>query len=210
MLMYLRSLGYDVNRKRVQRLYKTLGIEAIYQKPRTTISNKEHVKYPYLLGNIDVIRKDQVWCADITYIRMKRGFMYLVAIMDWYSRYILSWKLSPFLEADFCKDALLDALKISTCGIFNTDQGVQFTSNQFISILNYNNITISMAGRGRCYDNIFIERFWRSLKYNWIYLHNFETVQDLYYGLVYWISFYNNERLHQALNYVTPSSIYYN
>jgi putative transposase len=208
--MYLRSLGYEINRKRVQRLYKTLGIQAIYQKPRTTITNKEHIKHPYLLGNMDVFKKDQVWCADITYIRMKRGFMYLVAIMDWYSRYIISWKLSPFLEASFCNEALQDALKVSTCDIFNTDQGVQFTSNNFINILNANDIKISMAGKGRCYDNIFIERFWRSLKYNWIYLNNFETVKDLYDGLVYWINFYNNERLHQSLNYVTPRSVYYN
>lgn len=210
MQMYLRSLGYPVNRKRIQRLYKTLGIQAIYQKPRTTISNKNHEKYPYLLGKIDIFKKDQAWCTDITYIRMKRGFMYLVAIMDWHSRYILSWRLSPFLEADFCTEALESALTISKCDIFNTDQGVQFTSNQFINILKDNQIKISMAGRGRCYDNIFIERFWRTLKYSWIYLNNFETVKELHEGLVYWINFYNTERVHQSLNYATPESIYYN
>jgi putative transposase len=208
MCNYLKSIGYDVNRKRIQNLYKTLGIQAIYTKPRTTIINKQHEKYPYLLDRIQVVRKDQAWCTDITYIRMKRGFMYLVAIMDWYSRYILSWQLSPFLEADFCIEALKEALQISSCEIFNSDQGSQFTSKDFTKILKNNNITISMAGKGRCYDNIFIERFWRTLKHNWIYLNEFNSVTELKDGLNYWIKFYNNERVHQALAYATPYSIY--
>ena len=165
MCQHLKLHGFDVNRKRIQRLYNLLGIETIYCKPNTSKSHPEHKQYPYLLRNLAIIKPNQVYCADITYIRIRKGFMYLVAIMDWYSRYVLDWALSPNLDADFCVELLENVLQNNSCDIFNTDQGSQFTSLDFINKLINKNIQISMDGRGRALDNIFIERLWRSLKY---------------------------------------------
>ena len=206
---FLQSLGYKVNRKRVQRLYRLLGIEAIYCRPNTSKANPEHKIFPYLLRNINIIEPNQVYCSDITYIRLRNGFMYLVAIMDWYSRYVLGWSLSPSLEAEFCIELLEEVLGKQTCDIFNTDQGSQFTSNNFIGILQSNAIKISMDGRGRALDNVFIERLWRSLKYECIYLQEFFNVQDLNKNLHCYFDYYNNSRMHQGLNYKTPAQIYY-
>jgi len=210
MAAYLSSLGYNVNRKRIQRLYHILGIEAIYPKPKTSIANKEHKIYPYLLRNVEITHNNHVWSTDITYIRMHKGFVYLVAVMDWYSRYVLSWKLSPFMDVDFCIEALNDALgKEVSCDIFNTDQGSQFTSNKFTQILKDNNIQISMDGKGRALDNVFVERLWRTVKYNCVYLKSYDTVKSLRSDLDEFFRFYNYERPHQSLKNKTPSNIYY-
>ncbi len=197
-----------VNRKRIQRLMLLMGLEAIYPKPRTTEARKEHKKYPYLLRDVEIIRPNQVWSADITYIPMKTGFMYLVAIIDWYSRYVLSWQLSNTMDASFCVDALNLALRKGYPSIFNTDQGSQFTCTAHTQILEANKIQISMDGRGRAFDNIFIERLWRSLKYEDIYIKNYETVAELYFGLTQYFKFYNQERRHQSLNKQTPLYVY--
>lgn len=209
MMHYLRQQGYSVNRKRIQRLYKLLGIATIYCKPNTSKSSKEHNKYPYLLGDIQITAPNQVYCTDLTYIRMRKGFMYLLAIMDWYSRYVLGWALSPTLESDFCVDLLKTVLRNQQCQIFNSDQGSQFTSTLFTQTLKDNNIKISMDGRGRYLDNIFIERLWRSVKYECVYLHDFACVIDLEKSLTDYLHFYNHERFHQALDYKTPSEIYH-
>ena len=173
---YLRLSDYKINRKRVQRLMRLMGLEAIYPKPRTSIPNKEHKIYPYLLRGVKITHINQVWSTDITYIPINGGFMYLIAIMDWYSRYVLSWRLSNTMDVDFCLKALEDALDIDTPDIFNMDQGSQFTSLVFTGILKQANINISMDGRGRAFDNIFVERLWRSVKYEDIYLKNYQTV----------------------------------
>lgn len=209
MVEYVNSkLNISVSRNRIQRLMRLMGLEGEYQKKKTTINKKSHKKYPYLLKNLAIERPNQVWCTDITYIPMRHGYMYMVAIMDWYSRYIISWDLSNTLETDFCIDALKYSLRKCKPEIFNSDQGSQFTSKEFISILEYNNISISMDGKGRSLDNIMIERFWRSLKYENIYRRSYETVRELQEGIKDYIHFYNNVRIHQTLDYETPKKIY--
>lgn len=207
---YLRRLGHKINRKRVQRLMRLMGLEAVYPKPKTSKPHPEHKIYPYLLRNLSIDHPNQVWAADITYIPMQRGFMYLVAVMDWYSRKVLSWKLSNTLDAEFCTAALEEAIKHYGCPeIFNTDQGSQFTSAAFTELLESNGIEISMDGRGRFHDNIFIERLWWTVKYQYLYLRAFEGGTDLRQGLENWFSFYNQERPHQSLNDRTPDETYF-
>jgi putative transposase len=207
---HLRRLGYKINRKRVQRLMRLMGLEAVYPKPNTSRPHQEHKKYPYLLRNVTVSRPNQVWAADITYIPMERGFMYLVAVMDWYSRKILSWRLSNTLDKEFCIEAAAEAIeKYGAPEIFNTDQGAQFTSTEFTGLLEDNGIAISMDGRRRVQDNIFIERFWWTLKYQYIYLWSFENGVILRKGLDKWIRMYNHDRSHQALNNRTPDEYYF-
>lgn len=208
MVGVLQNAGYQVNRKRVQRLMHLMGLSAVYPKPRTTHFSKESKKYPYLLRNLLVFRPNQVWCSDITYIRMKQGFMYLAAVMDWFSRYVLSWRLSNTLDSSFCSEALVEALLHGKPEIFNTDQGVQFTSTDFISILQNEQIRISMDGKGRCLDNVFIERLWRSVKYEFVYLREFETVRELFQGLFDYFDYYNNSRPHQSLKLKSPYEIH--
>ena len=209
MTIWLREQGYAVGRDRVRRLMRLLGLEAIYQKPRTSTPHPEHRIYPYLLRDLAITRPNQVWCADVSYIPMARGFLYLVAIMDWFSRYVLSWQLSVSLHADFCVDALEVALAHhGKPEIFNTDQGAQFTSAAFTGVLQEAGIDISMDGKGRCMDNIFIERLWRSLKYEEVYLKAYATIAEAKAGIGSWIGFYNEERLHQALGYRTPAKVY--
>ena len=205
---WLELQGHDVNRKRVQRLMRTMGLVAIYPKPRLSSAAKDHKVYPYLLRNVAVIRPNQVWSTDITYIRMARGFMYLVAIMDWYSRYVISWRLSNSLEVSFCIEALEEALAWQQPEIFNSDQGVQFTSQVFTSRLEERAVAISMDGRGRVFDNIFIERLWRTVKYEDIYLHDYDTVPELRRGLTDYFLFYCYERRHQSLARSTPWDVY--
>ena len=186
-----------------------MGVQTVYPKPNTSIKSRiEHLLYPYLLNKVCVYYPNQVWCSDITYIRMKHGHIYLMAIMDWHSRYVIDWELSITLEADFCVTALKRALNKSCCGIFNTDQGVQFTSNAWRNTLINQGITISMDGRGRCFDNIFIERLWRSVKYECIFLKEFETVSEVRGALVRYFEYYNTDRYHQNLNNFTPEEIY--
>jgi len=207
----LRRQGFKkVNRKRIQRLMRLMGIEAVYPKPRTSRPHPQHRVYPYLLRGLPVNRPNQVWAADITYVPMDRGFMYLVAIMDWHSRKVLSWRVSNTLEPAFCINALEEALaRFGTPEIFNTDQGAQFTSNAFTKVLKENNIAISMDGRGRCQDNIFIERLWWTLKHKYIYLHSFDTGKSLRRGLGKWIQYYNFIRGHSSLDDKTPDEVYY-
>ena len=208
---HLRRLGYKINRKRVQRLMRLMGMEAIYPKPRTSRPHPAHKVYPYLLRNLKIERPNQVWAADITYIPMARGFMYLVAVMDWNSRKVLSWRLSNTLDTDFCVEALEDAInRFGSPDIFNTDQGAQFTSKPFTNLLKQHDIKISMDGRGRVQDNIFIERLWWTVKYHYLYLHAFDNGTQLRNGLNEWFKHYNQERSHQALDNLTPDEVYYN
>jgi len=204
-----RKEGYDVNRKRVQRLMRLMGIEAIYQKPHTSASNKEHKIYPYLLKNFPIVRPNQVWATDITYLALQGGFVYLVAILDWFSRYVLSWQLSNSLDRAFCLEALDAALAQGKPDIFNTDQGCQFTSIDFTERLKKAEVRISMDGRGRCFDNIFTERLWRTVKYEDIYINDYEDVPATYEGLNKYWEFYNTERMHQSLNYLTPQEVHF-
>jgi putative transposase len=207
---HLRRLGYKINRKRVQRLMRLMGLEAIYPKRRTSRPHPGHKVYPYLLRNLKIDHPNQVWAADITYIPMARGFMYLVAVMDWNSRKVLSWRLSNTLDTDFCVEALEDAInRFGTPDIFNTDQGAQFTSKPFTDLLKQHDIKISMDGRGRAQDNIFIERLWWTVKYHYIYLHTFDNGTRLRNGLNEWFNHYNQERSHQALDNLTPDEVYY-
>jgi len=209
MTKYLVEQGYPVNRKRVQRLMQTLGLVGMAPGPNTSKAHPQHKIYPYLLRGVDIIRPNQVWSTDITYIRLPHGFVYLVAIIDWYSRKILSWRLSNTMDAGFCVDCLEDAIRAyGTPEIFNSDQGSQFTSDMFTSVLIENAITISMDGRGRALDNIFTERLWRTVKYEDIYLKQYDCVQHLLLGLTDYFVFYNEERLHQSLSYKTPSMVY--
>jgi putative transposase len=209
MTKYLCGCGYLVNRKRVQRLMRTLGLAGMAPGPNTSKAHPQHKIYPYLLRGVDIIRPNQVWSTDITYIRLLHGFVYLVAIMDWYSRRVLSWRLSNTMDASFCVDCLEEAIKgYGTPEIFNTDQGSQFTSDAFTGILIKNGITISMDGRGRALDNIFVERLWRTVKYEDVYLKKYENMQDLLMGLTHYFIFYNEERRHQSLGYKTPSVVY--
>jgi len=200
--------GHAVNRKRVSRLMELLGIEAVYPKPRLSSPGEGHRIYPYLLRGQTVDRVNQVWSTDITYIRMAEGFLYLVAVMDWFSRFVLSWSLSLTMEVEFCVEALKRALLKGQPDIFNTDQGSQFTSEKFTGKLAERQIAISMDGRGRCMDNIFVERLWRSLKYEEVYLKDYATVSEARAGIAGYFRFYNHERLHQSLDYRTPATIY--
>ena len=209
MTHYLNSQGYQVNRKRVQRLMQIMGLEAIYPRPRTSKPAPDHRVYPYLLRELSIDRVDQVWCADITYIPMAYGFMFLVAVMDWFSRFVLSWRLSNTLESDFCLAALEEALSLGCPDIFNTDQGTQFTCNDFTGRLTDAQIKISMDGRGRAMDNVFVERLWRSVKYEDIYIKAYPSVVELQKGLKQYFNFYNYERPHQSLGYRPPSTIYF-
>ena len=187
-----------------------MGIEAIYRKPRTTIPDDKARKYPYLLKDLTITRPNQVWTSDITYIPMERGFMYLTLIFDWFSRKVLSWRLSNTLENDFCLEALEEALKLyGKPGIFNTDQGVQYTSKDFVGLLEEHQISVSMDGKGRYLDNIMNERLWRTLKYDYIYLNSFTSVSELRQGLQSFIHYYNTQRPHQTLNYQRPDSVYF-
>ncbi|MDB5033109.1 MAG: integrase, catalytic region [Chlorobi bacterium] len=204
----LKQQGCQINRKRVQRLMRAMGIEAIAPKPRTSQPHPQHRVYPYLLRDVPIERCDQVWSTDITYIPMGRSFAYLTAIIDWHSRYVLSWEVSRTMEVNFCLTALDRALQQTTPEIFNTDQGSQYTSAVFTGRLEQAGIAISMDGRGRCHDNIFIERLWRSVKYEEIYLREYLTMQKLEEGLDAYFSFYNSERPHQSLGYRTPEAVY--
>jgi putative transposase len=208
MVEWLGTQGFNVNRKRVSRLMAFMGIEAVYPKPRLSQPGEGHRIYPYLLRGVGVDRVNQVWSTDITYIRMAQGFVYLVAVMDWFSRYVLSWSLSLTMELDFCIAALKSALRRGRPEIFNSDQGSQFTSEKFTGELAAREISISMDGRGRCMDNIFIERLWRSLKYEEVYLKDYESVTEARAGIEKYFRFYNQERLHQSLEYRTPAAIW--
>ena len=208
MTAWLQQAGQAVNRKRVQRLMRVMGLEAIYPKPRLSPGDAEHRKYPYLLRGLAVKRPNQVWAADITYVPLSQGYMYLVAIIDWYSRCVLSWRLSNSLESSFCVEALEDALTDRKPEIFNTDQGVQFTSRFFTERLEQVGISVSMDGRGRALDNVFVERLWWSVKHEHVYLHDHGTVRDLHHGLKTYLEFFNRERLHQSLDYRTPWDVY--
>ncbi len=204
----LKKKGYSIGKCRVRSLLREMGLMAIYPKKRTSISNKEHKKYPYLLNDLAITGRDQVWAADITYVRLSRGYAYLVVIMDLYSRYVLSWRLSNTLDADFCVEALEEALKYGKPGIFNSDQGSQFTSQAFTGCLIRNEVSISMDSCGRAYDNIFVERLWRTVKYEDIYIRGYETILQAKDGLGKYFNFYNTERPHQSLGYKTPWEIY--
>jgi len=206
MTRHLRRLGHEVGRKRVRRLMAKMGLEAVYQRPKTTLANPEHKIWPYLLRNQVIDRPNQVWCTDITYIPMRRGFLYLVVVMDWASRKVLSWRLSNTMDVEFCKEALQEALTVyGRPEIFNTDQGSQFTSLRFTEILITAGVQVSMDGRGRWMDNVFIERLWRSLKYECVYMNAFETGGEARNGLRRWIDYYNAGRPHSALGGQTPA-----
>jgi len=208
MRVWLRGQGHVANRKRVRRLMRLMGITAIYQRPNTSKPTLGHKIFPYLLRGVTVDRVNQVWGSDITYIPMAHGFMYLVAIMDWYSRYVLAWRLSNTLDVEFCIDALEEALGKGTPEMFNTDQGSQFTSEAFTGILLKKGIQISMDGKGRCQDNVFVERLWRSLKYEEVYLKGYQRVPEARAGIDAYLGFYNEERPHQALGYRTPREVF--
>lgn len=208
-LRYLRDAGYEVNRKRVQRLMQKMGLYGICPGPNTSQRLQEHRIWPYLLTGLAIVRPNQVWSTDITYIRLAKGFLYLVAILDWYSRYVVSWRLSNSLETSFCLEALDEALACGRPEIFNTDQGCQFTSEGFTEKLLARGIQISMDSRGRALDNIFVERLWRSVKYEDVYLKGYQTVQETQEGLKRYFEFYNAERYHQSLGYRTPAAIHF-
>ena len=210
MVPYLLTQGYLVNRKRVQRLMRTLCLAGMAPGPNTSRAHPEHKIYPYLLRGVPIERPNQVWSTDITYIRLAQGFVYLVAVIDWYSRKVLSYRISNTMDASFCVDCLEDAIRLyGTPEIFNSDQGSQFTSEAFIAVLLVNGIRISMDGRGRAFDNIFVERLWRSLKHEDIYLKGYITLPELLAGLIAYFSFYNAMRPHQALDYQTPDIVYH-
>lgn len=209
LLALLKENGFSINIKRVRRLMKLINWKTIYREPKTSFGNKLHAKYPYLLRHLKITERNQVWATDITYIPMKRGFMYLIAIIDLHTRYVLNWSVSNSMTADWCAEVLEEAIKNhGKPKIFNTDQGSQFTSDMFINILKDNGISISMDGKGRALDNIFVERLWRSVKYENVYLKAYENGLDLYEGLKNYFNFYNNERFHQSLNYKTPAEMY--
>jgi len=209
MTAVLRREGWPVNRKRIRRLMRVMALVAIYQKPNTSRKHPDHKVYPYLLRGLIIDRPNQVWCADITYIPMAKGFVYLVAVMDWFSRRVLAWRVSITLEADFRVDALRDAMhRYGQPEIFNTDQGVQFTSAPFLTELETRGVRISMDGKGRFLDNIFIERLWRSLKYEEVFIKAYGSVREARLGIDGWLAFYNDERPHQALDYRTPRAVF--
>lgn len=207
--MALNRLGYYIGIPHTRALMRQMGIEAIYPKPKTSIPNKEHFIYPYLLKGLIISAPNQVWGTDITYIRLLKGWAYLVAILDWYSRYVISWKLSNTLEADFCIEALEEALKQEKTVILNSDQGAQFTCEAFTGILKSNDIKISMDGRGRAMDNIFTERLWRTVKHEEVYLREYSGFTEAHQSLKQYFQFYNNRRLHQSLNYLTPAEVHF-
>jgi putative transposase len=208
MTRWLTQQGEEVNRKRVQRLMRTMGLEAIYPKPRLSTAGNGYKIYPYLLRDVAIERADQVWSTDITYVPMTSGFMYLAAVIDWYSRYVIAWRLSNTLDGAFCLEMLDEALRSGKPEVFNTDQGVQFTAAAFTGRLELAGVAVSMDGRGRALDNVFVERLWRSVKYEDIYLRGYEAVPELHRGLGRYFAFYNDERLHQSLDYRTPAAVY--
>jgi len=205
---WLAQQGEAVNRKRVQRLMRLMGLEAIYPKPRLFAAGRGHRIYPYLLRGVRIERSDPVWSTDITYVPLTTGFLYLAAILDWYSRYVIAWRLSNTLDGSFCLEMLEEALAQGRPEIFNTDQGVQFTAEAFTGRLQSAGVAVSMDGRGRWLDNVFVERLWRTVKYEDIYLRGYETVPLVQHGLGRYFRFYNHERLHQALDYRTPAAVY--
>jgi putative transposase len=207
MTAWLRREGEEVNRKRVQRLMRLMGLEAIHPKPRTTVTVICH-KYPYLLRNLEITRPNHVWSADITYVPLRSGYLYLTAILDWYSRYVLAWRLSNSLDTGFCLEALDEALARGRPEIFNTDQGVQYTSREFTGRLEAAGVAISMDGRGRALDNVFVERLWRSVKYEDVYVKDYASGAECHAGLAAYLKFYCEERPHQALSYQTPLEVY--
>lgn len=209
MTQHLVRTGHGVNRKRVQRLMRTMGLEGVFPGRKTTVPAPGHKIYPYLLRGLTIDRPNQVWCSDITYVPLRHGFLYLVAVMDWFSRHVLAWRLSNTLDAAFCVEAVAAALAEARPDIFNTDQGAQFTSAAFTSLLLQHHVAISMDGRGRATDNIFIERLWRSVKYEEIYLKDHATGADLWNGLTSWFDLYTHRRPHQALQYRTPFEVYH-
>ncbi len=209
MVVHLRIKGHTVNRKRVQRLMRILGLAGMAPGPNTSLPHPQHKIYPYLLRGVNVTRPNQVWSTDITYIRLARGFVYLVAVIDWYSRKVLAWRLSNTLDSGFCVDCLEQSLRAyGTPEIFNTDQGCQFTSDAFTGVLNLHGISISMDGRGRALDNIFVERLWRSVKHEDVYLKGYVNMPGLQLGLTEYFDFYNTERPHQSLGDLTPIQVY--
>lgn len=205
----LKRKGYNINHKRIGRLLKEMGIKAMVPGPQTTKRNPKHEVYPYLLKNVQIGRPNQVWASDITWIPTGKGYLYLTVVMDWYSRYILSWSLSGKMHVDFCLEALENALEQGKPEIFNTDQGTQYTSNEYTEILKAHEIKISMDGKGRYQDNIMVERLWRTVKYEEVYLKNYETGEEAYENLEWYLNFYNNERIHSLLNHKTPAEIYF-
>ncbi len=208
MTAMLRRDGHAVNEKRVRRLMRVMGLEVIYPRPRTSLKNQANLIYPYLLNGLEIDRPDQVWATDITYIPLQRGWVYVTAVMDWFSRYVLAWEMSNTLDSLFCVTALKRALAMGTPEIFNSDQGCQFTSESFTGVLKGAGIRISMDGVRRAYDNIFVERLWRSLKYEEVYLHDYAMIPDARQGIGQWFDFYNHRRPHQALDYRTPAEVY--
>lgn len=208
MVSYLKRQNTDVGRTRMRNIYNRLGLQAVCPGPHTSKPHPEHKIYPYLLRDVAITERDQVWSTDITYLRLRKGFVYLMAIIDWFSRYVLDWELSISLEADFCIEALARTLSHGKCDIFNTDQGAQFTSIEFTDLLKNHEVKISMDGKGRALDNVFVERLWRSVKYECIYLHELDTVKAVRDKLTEYFSFYNNERPHQGLDGQTPAEIY--
>ena len=208
MTAWLEREGHKVNRKRVQRLMRLMGLEAVYPKPHLSVGGDGHKVYPYLLRGVAIERVDQVWSTDITYIPMPNGFMYLTAVIDWYSRYVLSWRLSNTLDVAFCLEALEEALSRGCPEVFNTDQGVQFTSASFTGRLESAGAKVSMDGKGRCLDNVFVERLWRTVKYEYVYLWRPEVVPALAEGLTTYFGYYNEQRTHQSLEDRTPGEVY--
>ena len=209
MTAWLGSQGYEVNHKRVARLLRQMGLSAIYPKPRLSQPGEQTTRYSYLLRGLSIDRVNQVWSTDITYIRLQRGFLYLVAIIDWFSRYVLAWQTSITLETTFCLEALEQAFLVARPDIFNSDQGSQFTSRDFTTRLEAAGARISWDGRGRAFDNIFVERLWRSVKYEEVYIKDYQTVSDAEKGLKEYFRFYNQDRFHQSLDYQTPAQVYY-
>lgn len=208
MTAHLRRNGFQVNRKRISRLMKIMGLEAMYPKPKRYAWEQRYGKFPYLLKNIDIRVQNHVWATDITYIPVDTGYLYLVAIIDLYSRFVLSWQLSNSLESSFCIEALEQAFCHGNPLIVNSDQGVQFTSHEYVNLLRRKGIEISMSGKGRCWDNIFVERFWRSLKYEEVYLNHYDSSEEAYESIGSYIQLYNNKRPHSSLNYRTPWEVY--
>jgi putative transposase len=209
MTQNLIKIGFSVNRKRTSRLMKLMGIEAMYPRPKVKTSQPGHEKFPYLLKNLKITAQNQVWATDITYIPLSGGFLYLVAFLDLYSRFVLSWSLSNSLESSFCVEALENAFKHGTPRIVNSDQGIQYTSKAYVDLVRTKKVEISMSGKGRCWDNIFVERFWRTIKYDEIYLKQYDNSNEVFEGVNCYINYYNKERPHSALDYRTPMEVYF-
>jgi putative transposase len=206
---YLASTGNYVCRDKVRALMQKMGLQTVYAKPKLSARNPDHVVYPYLLRGVTIDRVDHVWSTDITYIRMRNGFLYLAAVIDWFSRYVPAWKLSNSLDGDFCREVVLEALQYGKPSIFNVDQGPQFTCREFVNMIKEHEISLSMDGKGRCMDNIFVERLWRTVKYEEVYLKDYEDGLDAHDSLSRYFMFYNNKRPHQSLGYMSPSKIYF-